>query len=1055
VARPVLGTLRFAVAGVLIGGLAYALSWPVLYDGFQGVDALWHWHLASWVASEFSGLPYWNRWDLSGVDYRNIYPVLPSWAAVAVSRLGGLDLFGGLQVVQFAITPLMALGVYAFCDWRLKKPLVGLAASFLFLINPLTWIETVDYTWFASQLGVIFFMPSLIALDWFFELWKSKDRSWRFRLAAGLFVGFSALTGAISSAAFTASPLVLVAYVLVAGRERWWQWLTGPVLLLGLATLGIELFWIGPFFGFISFTDQRSTALTFSPAQILIFPIRKLFELDPISAQLDVDRYSLTPAVWLPAIAGVVYAVRDPKARILAVLTGLAVLMLTNRLIYYPLSPIPFAGVFVDVLYRPAAIHLRFFAPMLGGLGLFALPPAVIAWAGRRFSWPERVPSAAGWLAVAIVLGIVYVSVGAFANRVVDWPHRLAYGPGFEGTYSAHGADIRDIWLRHVDVCRDPAPPTQACSSPALTDAFSVTELAAACDAGGGSERSDVAICRALGSRLDKPTWDPANDSLIASTVAWCQGRSDPVCSAHYDPTWQQFVDPSLWRPLAVGCFLSTCAENAALRATLGTTFPTPPQRLEVQGDVQSLAAAGHELTGGATATTVDVAGGRAEPSPALYQFVENSLLKQPGVQVKQELTAITGIDAVALGPNQAPQGADYEAMGWVKTSDGPPTSDTPLAYQNPNPSGLASQWEAGNAVLVVGASQKNSAEVYNSIFERSAATGMVPFARGWLVRAPSPYIDDYSASELARYGTIVLYGYRYHSRDAAWSHLASWVQAGGRLFVETGWQYVDPDWDSGNAPSLLPVSSVTWGPLNPSAPVVVAGASGAQVDPLFGAFAYQGGGWGASSSSPSSLRAGAEAVVEVGGRVVAARMSVGSGRVLWSGANLFAHADQAHSTSEDALIAAQFKWLLPDSGSAQVSITPAWSGNEAVSIPLAASAGRTLVLFKESLFPGWSASLVGADGSRLSVQLIDAEYDYMLVSLDSVPAGSHLDFVYRPPWSEVAWWISSIVCLVLIGAWLLWPRRVISALDYVTARSRGVFGGLWRRVSALGGEEG
>ena len=113
------------------------------------------------------------------------------------------------------------------------------------------------------------------------------------------------------------------------------------------------------------------------------------------------------------------------------------------------------------------------------------------------------------------------------------------------------------------------------------------------------------------------------------------------------------------------------------------------------------------------------------------------------------------------------------------------------------------------------------------------------------------------------------------------------------------------------------------------------------------------------------------------------------------------------------------------------------------------------MVLFKESLFPGWSASLVGADGSRLSVQLIDAEYDYMLVSLDSVPVGSHLDFVYRPPWSEVAWWISSIVCLVLIGAWLLWPRRVISALDYVTARSRGVFGGLWRRVSALGGEEG
>jgi len=35
-----------AVVGGLIVALSYMLSWPVLYDGPQGIDYLWHWHLA-------------------------------------------------------------------------------------------------------------------------------------------------------------------------------------------------------------------------------------------------------------------------------------------------------------------------------------------------------------------------------------------------------------------------------------------------------------------------------------------------------------------------------------------------------------------------------------------------------------------------------------------------------------------------------------------------------------------------------------------------------------------------------------------------------------------------------------------------------------------------------------------------------------------------------------------------------------------------------------------------------------------------------------------------
>jgi hypothetical protein len=1029
----------------LILAVSYVLSWPFLSDGLQGIDYLWHWHLASWVSTEFPRLPFWNRWDLSGVPYRNLYPILPHWLAVAVSRLLGIDLLSGIQLVQFAVTPLLALGLYAFCDWRWKRPLVGLVAALLFLIDPLSWVETIDYLWFASQLGVVFFMPALIALDWYFALWSAKVVGWQPRLAAFLFIGLSAATGAVSPAALSAPILVLFAYVLAARRGNWSRWLTGPVPLMTIGIVALQLFWIGPFFGFLSFVGQRAPALVFNPALVTTFDIRRLLELLPIRATLDVDRFSLSPAVWLPAALGLVLALRDARARVPAALSLLGLGLLSMQWLYYPMAAVPLAGVFVESLYRPAAIQLRFFVPLLAAFALVALPEAAIAWLMRNIRLPGR--GLARAFAVPVTLAIVFVDCVAFAGHIDGWPYSLAYGPGFEGTYSAHGPDIRDLWMAHQDLCRNPSPPYPACSSAALTNAFSVTELAAACADANGMPRADAPICIAIGPDLSKPAWTAASDSLIAATDAWCSARSDPVCAARYDPVWRQLLDPSLWRPPMVGCHLVWCKSEAAVRDAFGHVFPRPPERLAVQGEVQALAAAAHELTGGASSGTIAVGGGGAEPSRELYQFVENELLKQRGLEVKRQLTAITGIDAVALGPSQVGQASDYTALGWQKTSD------QPLAYQDPSPSGLAAEWPGGNAVLVIGASQSSSADVYNAVFKRSAAGGMVPFARGWLVRGGSPYVDDYSAATLARYGTIVLWGYRYRAHDAAWGRLAQWVRAGGHLFVETGWQYVSPDWAGGAMPDLLPVSSASWGALNPTAPVIVGSGSSERLDPTFGSFHYQSGGWGASSAPVSALRPGAEAVVTVGGRIVVARTSFGAGLVLWSGMNLLAHAGSSGSASEDAMISDQFDWLLPPSSESSSgaspagaeSIAPVWSGNEAVTIALATSTQPTLVLFKESQFPGWSAELVSASGSRQQVEIVDSEYDYMLMRLDSVPAGSRLELEYRPPWSEVGMWLASAISLMMMLVWLAAP----SVTDGVRRRVGSLWGRAWGSVGS------
>jgi hypothetical protein len=75
-----------------------------------------------------------------------------------------------------------------------------------------------------------------------------------------------------------------------------------------------------------------------------------------------------------------------------------------------------------------------------------------------------------------------------------------------------------------------------------------------------------------------------------------------------------------------------------------------------------------------------------------------------------------------------------------------------------------------------------------------------------------------------------------------------------------------------------------------------------------------------------------------------------------------------------------------------------------------------------------------------------------MLVSLDVIPAGSSLEFVYRPPWSEVAAWVASALSLALILAWLVRPDAGGAALGVASGglrRSRDQigkrFGARWR----------
>jgi len=1004
----------FALAAALLFGWAWILSWRIAWGGLQGSDSAYQLHLANWVATTFPAMDWWYRWDGMGMSYREAYPLVPSWLVVAVARAWGWTDPMAMQAMQFLVNPLCALGLYAYGALRMRNQLAGVAAGFLYLISPIAFTFLVDWGFFANEVGTVLVMPSIIALDIFWEEWQSGRRGGRFRASAVATVGLVSLTGLVSPTIFGA-PLVAIAFYALAchGWRDGLRWLLVVTPALGLVIGGLSAFWGLTLLDALGLSASRAPALTYDPRLSPHWDFGRMLELLPMRPGHVEDRVAFAPEAWVPGVPALFAVLWDGRVRVLGAMAALGFVITSVP----SFDQLIFGTPVLDLLNNRVGLTLVTFAvPTLGAYGLAGLLPVLLpralAWRPAWARIPRRAAIAAG-LAMGLVLGAADLDVYA----------------------SSVGAT--DLWLHHLDNPCLGQPSDPALCGTALAARFNVVELVRSCLTPDQQLRTEVEVCADLGSASD-PHWNASDNAAIDRLVQRCVdsgGSYDPVCSARLQSFLEQAANLSEWRGVQLGCYPPACPATLASPPewTAGS-----PARAVVDAHSASLLEAFHDVTGGAQFYTYLEQG---IPSPELDDYMKGAMLDQAGdTGLKTELATISGADAVVLAPSQAALAADYQAMGWTPAAA--PAADGAQVYLSPDPSGLAAQWTGARTVLVVGQLASAPSHPYNDVFER-AAEGAIPFSTGWLVRSRSPYIDDYSASELAGYSALLLLGYRYHDAATAWQRLNDYVRGGGRLFVETGWQYTDPDWNLTAAPSLLPVSSLRWGPLDQSVTPIVEGAA----DPQFGSLTYQGAGWGASGAA--ALKPGAEPLVQVGGRVVVARWEVGRGRVVWSGMNLVAHVGVAKSPDEDAFLARQFAWLLGASTSEAEpasSIAPQWSGNDEATLALEATPSPTAVLFKESMAPGWSAELVWPGGTRPAT-IEPSEMDFMLVRLDSIPDGARLVFRYGPTLRiEVYWAVSALVALAIL-AWLGRPGPFCSLRAWAVARLRATFAAVARRV--------
>ncbi|MCH8877364.1 MAG: hypothetical protein IIA89_11170, partial [Chloroflexi bacterium] len=260
-------------------------------------------------------------------------------------------------------------------------------------------------------------------------------------------------------------------------------------------------------------------------------------------------------------------------------------------------------------------------------------------------------------------------------------------------------------------------------------------------------------------------------------------------------------------------------------------------------------------------------------------------------------------------------------------------------------------------AILVVG---KPEVVAYMYMF-RLANDGMLPYEEALLVKG-QPRIDSYQLEVLQQFDALILYGYDYKDSQKAWETIAAYVKAGGSLFIDTGWEYRIPEWEFEQAPSVLPVESLTWTSYGTTDDYRVEAAEIAgDIDTsLFDSLVWQGTAWNVSGAEIDDVRDWGKVVLSADGQPLVIAGEYGAGRVVWSGMNLPAHAWGNRNQEEVALLHNLISWLTEGKEGVEIPVTITRDHPDRVDFTLEVPTDDISWLYwREPVYPNWHAYLI------------------------------------------------------------------------------------------------
>jgi hypothetical protein len=335
-------------------------------------------------------------------------------------------------------------------------------------------------------------------------------------------------------------------------------------------------------------------------------------------------------------------------------------------------------------------------------------------------------------------------------------------------------------------------------------------------------------------------------------------------------------------------------------------------------------------------------------------------------------------------------------------------------------------------AVLVIG-SQK--ARAYEPFF-RVSVNGGYNYDDGILVQGKEN-IDSYNLAELKKFNSVVLFGYSYNNRNAAYRMLDQYVKEGGNLYISTGWQFTDKDWQLKDSPEFFPVNGVTWSAeQKPDGTYTIDNAEiGARVNPsALPPLTWGNEAWGVSIPR-GGIKEWAKPVLTYDGTPLIVAGTYGNGRVVWSGVNLPGHIHAfGYLNDEITLFNNILRWLghgQPGEEETQTQkMTIARDYPDKVQFTFTEGAtSESLLYWRETEYPSWNATLIQPNNQKQKVAIYRAGPGFMLMRLPALTSGSQLILEFHPGLRTFFGRILSCITLITLIAYVVFGTKIFNKL--------------------------
>ncbi|MBN1263788.1 MAG: hypothetical protein JW991_05565 [Candidatus Pacebacteria bacterium] len=1033
----------FGIGLGVIGVVGYFFA-NFYLKGIHGTDTTHALSLVDWVGRYWPKLPFWHHLQGAGVSLRWNYPFLASILVVLINKLTGLGILGSFQILGFTSFLLTALGMYLFVSWRLKNQTAGLMAAVFYFITPLSYAYFVDWGFYAELVACMFFFPPLIFYDLFLEGFLSGKMKSAHRLGLLLAAVFTALLFNVHPNTFFAllgvigfQTIIRAAFSLKKekGKKlgRFLSRAFAPSFLVFLLAVFLTAFIV------FNFTYYERAKKDFaSPSEIIAgiqrgdfehfklhqsFPRESFLGLGTLSPEhylFPLRNITISPLVWGLALAGLVLTLifdRKVFASCLPAFLAFGVIVYPN--VFF--GPIRFLvkmrlpGIGYLLKQRVYLTLIRSLFPIAAAFGLVGggklLFEILVFW--RRWLKNKLLLSGLNLAGQLFVSFFALLAFGYLLYYAADKPRgRL---PWYQANYGYPSVDIRDPFGRvplpelGSDVPLDLHNLRFACGI--LDEGLLGTEVCARLN-----WDKDFSQDMAVLAEFREKCRLPALGSLETEICPFVMTNKKDLYQAAFRALKNQsyWPRPELFKPEdfpgevfpypGFRDFFDLKAGEKNVRVDVSPTAGGMVMGFNIVTDMSMVSLYTH------TASLLGPYWGHAQQ----VLFQENDGREETATEIAKWL----GTKYLLVNASIDSTAKYFQKGGWeaeLRDEDGRPKilrlKDAPK---------MATWTKAKPTILVIGNKERR---VFEPVF-RASNKGALPYDDFWLVEGQER-IDDYSLEELQKFEILYLFGYSYKNRGQAWGLIDAYLKNGGGVFLSTGWQYVDQDWQVQGPPAWFPVTGLSWSQgfeQSLSYDIDLGEIGGGWSADGFGPLNQGGVSYGVSL--PAGLREWARPVLTVDQKPLVAVGKYGQGRIVWSGLNLVGHMHSFDYPQAEILFhQALFNWLGGEVRgtdlSDEVEIIRDYPDRVEFNFGQGVE-GLTTLYWREAAFPSWKAKI-----GKKDLRIYYGGPRLMLMRLEDVRAGDRLVLEFKPGLRHLFLKLISVMTFLSLIVYLVFGKKI------------------------------